>query len=343
MASSSRVSLRFVKQWAGIVLLGGGVAVAEAWSSASAPGGPDADRPREVFFTYAARLSQIPARARQLRVWLPLAKTGPEQQILRRLVRSPVPYAITEDPEYGNDMLYLSVAPPLPESLEVTIEYQARLLGLAGSSGEPPPTSGELARDLQPRGLVIVDGEVRARAQRATVRRATLAEKARGIYDAVIQQVAYDKRVPGWGRGDTRRVCLLGAGNCTDFHSLFISMALAERIPARFKIGVVIPEESAGVIPGYHCWAEFYEKGQGWVPVDASEAWKHPELADYYFGAHHANRLLISMGRDIQLVPEPQHGSVNMFFYPYVELDGRELGRVETAFRFRDLQPGGDA
>jgi len=331
--------MQSTKAWVGILCVCSGVAVARLWSSASAavpPTAVGADH-REVLFTYVARLSDVPEGAQRLQVWLPLAKTSREQQILRRVVRSPVPYTITEDPDYGNDILYLDVGPPLPGSLEVAVEYQARLLGPAGSGGESPAASEELARHLQPGGLVIVDDDVRARAVRATTGRSTPMDKARGIYDAVIQQVRYDKSVPGWGRGDTRRVCLLGAGNCTDFHSLFISMARASRIPARFKIGVVIPPVGSGTIPGYHCWAEFYEEGRGWVPVDASEAWKHPELADYYFGARDPNRLLISLGRDIQLVPEPRNGPVNIFFYPYVEVDGEASDGMETQLTFREL------
>lgn len=331
--------MRFAKKWAGVILLCVGIAVARLWLSASAAV-PGTAHSQEVLFTYVARLSKVPDSAQYLRVWLPLAKTGREQQILRRVVRSPVPYTITEDPEYGNDMLYLSVTPPLPESLEVAVEYQARLLGPAGSGGESSPTSEELARYLQPRGLVIVDDEVRTRAANATAGHRAPMDKARGIYEAVIQQVKYDKSVPGWGRGDTRRVCLLGTGNCTDFHSLFISMALASRIPARFKIGVVIPRVASGTIPGYHCWAEFYEEDQGWLPVDASEAWKHPELADYYFGARDPSRFLISVGRDIQLVPRQQGEPVNIFFAPYVEVDGQTFSDVGVEIRFTDLQQG---
>lgn len=330
----------FTKTWVGILLCGG-VVVAKAWPSASAPGEADAAHPREVLFTYQARLTQVPQHADTIDVWIPLAKTTGEQQILRRQVHAPVPYTIAQDPEYGNDMLHLSLQPPLPEVFEVSIDYYARLGPGEEPAADPSTPADEPAHHLKPQGLVIVDDEVRARAVRATAGRATAMDKARGIYEAVIQQVKYDKSVPGWGRGDTRRVCLLGAGNCTDFHSLFISMARAQRVPARFKIGVVIPPEPSGTIPGYHCWAEFYEEGRGWVPVDASEAWKHPELADYYFGAHDANRLLISTGREIQLVPTPRNGPVNIFFYPYVEVDGREFGAVETEFRFRNLQQEG--
>jgi hypothetical protein len=72
-------------------------------------------------------------------------------------------------------------------------------------------------------------------------------------------------------------------GNCTDFHSLFIALARARGIPARFIIGFPLGTGPSGQIPGYHCWAEFYSGGV-WVPVDASEAWKNPSRHDYYFG-----------------------------------------------------------
>ena len=75
--------------------------------------------------------------------------------------------------------------------------------------------------------------------------------------------------------------------------------------------------------------------------MDASEAWKHPELADDYFGARDANRFLMSMGRDIQLIPKQQGDPVNIFFYPYVEVNGEVFQGVETEFRFKDLQKEG--
>ena len=294
----------------------------------------------EVTCVYRARVNRLPHDARIIHVWIPLAKTGQEQRILRRDVRAPVPYAIAQDPDYGNDILHLTLRPPIPEQVEIAVEYRARLFGAEAALAEPLPTPQALQQNLQPSGLVIIDEQVRARARQATAGRRTRVTRARGIYDYVRHIMAYDKTVPGWGRGDTRRACLLGKGNCTDFHSLFISMARAERIPARFKIGVVIPQEPSGAVPGYHCWAEFYENDQGWVPVDASEAWKHPELADYYFGAHDPHRFLISTGRDIRLVPRQQGEPLNIFFGPYVEVDGQPFADVGTEVRFADLQHG---
>lgn len=298
---------------------------------------PAITAPREVELTYLVRLPAIPVDAREIRLWIPLAKTGVDQEILRRQIDSPVPYTVHQDPEFGNDLLYLTLRPPVPQPLEIAVRYQARLLGSSGSSAPSPLTSEEQERYLQPEGLVIIDDEVRRRAQEAAAGHPSGREKARGIYDHVIRSMRYDKTIPGYGRGDTARACAVGAGNCTDFHSLFISMARASQVPSRFKIGFVVPSEFSGTIPGYHCWAEFYAEGKGWTALDASEAWKHPELRDHYFGARDGNRFLVSLGRNIQLVPASRNGPVNILFYPYTEVDGRVFDGVATEFRFKEL------
>ncbi|MBI3312552.1 MAG: transglutaminase domain-containing protein [Candidatus Omnitrophica bacterium] len=302
------------------------------WAFQSVP------HPREIELTYLARLPQIPKDVREIDVWIPLAKTRAEQRILRREIQSPVPYTVEKDPEYGNDILHLILKPTMPQPVEIAIDYHALLLGSDRAAADPPPTSKELPRYLQPQGLLIIDDQICARTEQAVAGKVTLLAKARGIYDYVIGHMMYDKTTPGYGRGDTARACQVGKGNCTDFHSLFISMARAERIPSRFKIGFLIPSEPSGKIPGYHCWAEFYADGKGWVPLDASEAWKHRDRADYYFGAHDPSRFLISMGRDIRLVPTPKNGPANILFYPYVEVDGQPFPGVETEFRFKDLR-----
>lgn len=314
---------------AGVVVASAAGAAAVCWGSTVLPSG------RDIELTYRARLPALPTGAQDVQVWIPLAKTGAEQRILRREVRSPVPYTVEQDPDYGNDLLHLTLTSSSPHPIEIAVDYRARLLGSPAAVSDPPPTSGELPRYLEPQGLVVIDDEVRARARQAVAGKATLWARARGVYDAVIQHMVYDKTTPGYGRGDTARACQVGKGNCTDFHSLFISMARAERIPSRFKIGFVIPPGSSGTIPGYHCWAEFYAAGRGWVPVDASEAWKHREHTDYYFGARDERRFLMSTGRDIRLVPAPRNGPVNILFYPYVEVDGQSFSGVETEFQFR--------
>jgi hypothetical protein len=101
--------------------------------------------------------------------------------------------------------------------------------------------------------------------------------------------------------------CDAKKGNCTDFHSLFIAMARSQGIPARFEIGFPLPaDKQSSEIAGYHCWSDFYVDGKGWIPVDISEAWKHQEKRDYFFGAHDVNRVQFNTGRD--LTPESSAG-----------------------------------
>lgn len=74
------------------------------------------------------------------------------------------------------------------------------------------------------------------------------------------------------------------------------------------------------------------------MPVDASEAWKHLEKRDYFFGGHDENRVQFSVGRDIVLRPRQQGSPLNYFVYPYVEADGTPIqDSVDYKFRFKDI------
>jgi hypothetical protein len=79
---------------------------------------------------------------------------------------------------------------------------------------------------------------------------------------------------------------------------------------------------------------------QGWVPVDISEADKHPDLRQYYFGNLTADRVAFSVGRDLRLVPQQAGEPLNYFVYPYVEVDGiaRDQDSIKTSFAFKDVQ-----
>ena len=162
---------------------------------------------------------------------------------------------------------------------------------------------------------------------------------ARQLNDIVDDHVAYKKEGTGWGRGDTNWVCDSGYGNCTDFHSLFMSLARSQGLPSRFEIGFSIPTDKLeGPIAGYHCWAWFYLDQRGWLPVDISEADKHPEMKDYYFGNLTADRVQFSVGRDLELVPKAAQKPLNFLIYPHIEVGGKVLptANVEYQFAFKD-------
>lgn len=290
---------------------------------------------REFEIAYQASVPELPPVAKSVRVWIPLASAREGQAILERKIKSPAPYQVTRDPEYGNEMAYFELEHPFPPSLDFSVSYKAKMT---------KPLDGQIRKEgkdpnvyLKPSRLMVVNEEVKERVERSIAGKKSFRERARAIYEDVIRRMEYDKTVPGWGRGDTVRACLLGKGNCTDFHSLFISMAHAAEVPARFKIGLTVPDGAEGEIAGYHCWAEFYEEGKGWKPVDASEAWKHPERKEAYFGNFDTNKFLISVGRDIDLVPKQTGPPVNIFFYPYVEVDGKEWSGAKTSFQFKNI------
>jgi transglutaminase-like putative cysteine protease len=150
----------------------------------------------------------------------------------------------------------------------------------------------------------------------------------------------YSKHGIGWGQGDVVWVCDSKYGNCSDFHSLFISLTRAQKIPAKFEMGFPIPEKRGeGVVGGYHCWAWFLPDGKGWVPVDISEANREPKMKEYYFGNLTENRVTFTTGRDIELVPRQAAGPLNFFIYPYAEIDGRPHADdgIERSFTYQDV------
>ena len=302
---------------------------------------------RAFHVSYIARIAGLPAGAKHIQIWVPLATSRDGQQILRRTIQAGVPYDVDKDPIYGNDILHAALTPPVPATLELQVEYDAlveggnRLADAPADAASLPP--GVQTMYLRAERLTVIDDQVRRMAAEATRGRATTVERARAIYECVIRHMQYDKQMPGWGRGDVVRACAVGKGNCTDFHSLFIAMARAAGIPARFKIGATVPSDAATSTFGYHCWAEFYVPERGWIPVDASEAWKHPERLDEYFGTEDMNKLTVSVGRDLRLAPAQQGEPVNIFIRPYVEVDGRPFDGVEMQFQWRSesAQPGG--
>jgi hypothetical protein len=118
-----------------------------------------------------------------------------------------------------------------------------------------------------------------------------------------------------------------------------MSLARSQGLPARFEIGFSLPtDKSEGPIAGYHCWAWFYLDGRGWIPVDISEADKHPQMKDYYFGNLTADRMVFSIGRDLELVPKSSQPPLNYFIYPHIEIGGRPLPseNIELRMSFQD-------
>ena len=295
--------------------------------------------PRERTFTlhYGAEVTGLAAGA-QLRVWIPVPQTTAYQQVTELDRKLPAPGTTGKDERYGNKMVFFEM--PAPGSGQVTFSLQYRVRrqevrGLAKTGAKVKLTAQQKRLFLAANRRVPVQGAKVAALVKGVVKGSDSLEMARELYNRVDEHVRYDKSEPGYGNGDVLWVCDSRYGNCTDFHSLFISLARNRGMPARFEIGFPLPvKRGAGAIGGYHCWALFHSATRGWVPVDISEADKHPEKKDYFFGNLTENRVSFTTGRDIVLVPRQVAPPLNYFVYPYLEADGRPLDKKDVALRF---------
>jgi len=302
---------------------------------------------RSFEFTYQVHVPANPDSAGPTHLWIPLPQSDAYQDIRGLHIDSPVSHVQGRDPEYGN--AFAAFAPKAQQSsagFDVVLRFTAvrrehkvaldaaSLQNVSGSASRDP----SLQRYLEPDKLVPLNGTIAELAGEHTAGDTSAIQKARHIYDYVLATMRYDKSGEGWGRGDAVWACTSKRGNCTDFHSLFIGMMRSSGIPARFEIGFPLPEgKSEGDIPGYHCWAEFHLAGVGWVPVDASEAWKNPAKHDFFFGAHDTNRVFFTYGRDIRLSSDQKADPLNYFIYPYAETNGQPVKNLQTRFSFRDV------
>jgi transglutaminase-like putative cysteine protease len=305
--------------------------------------GPAPSRERRIKFTYVTNIGPIDTSAHTLKIWIPLPRDDAFQGASKIAIDASSPSKIVDQNRDGNRLVYLEAAAPLPREVAVKISFDvtrkeesANLQRAAGARSEP--TDGRFAEYLRPDALVPTTGRIAKISAHLDEAGATPLEQARVIYEYVTSVMSYDKSGKGWGRGDAIYACDVRRGNCTDFHSLFIALARASGIPARFTIGFPLGSAQAGKIPGYHCWAEFYAGGQ-WIPVDASEAWKHPARHDFYFGHLDADRVAFTRGRDLRLNPAQDGAPVNFLIYPYVQVDGRVLpkAQIKNSFAYSDL------
>jgi len=296
-------------------------------------------RSRTFLFTYAATVTDLKPGTKA-RIWLPLPPSSAEQDVTIESKDLPGEIKMGKDAEYGNQILYAELAAGKDGTIPLKIIYRVTRREVRGSKGEMTDDEKLIARYLKADALVPVGGKSLELIKDRKVPENQVAA-ARVFYDAVNGHMRYSKEGTGWGRGDSDWACDSKFGNCTDFHSMFISLSRSRKIPAKFEIGFPLPaKRGRGDIPGYHCWAWFKPDGKGWTPVDISEAnkAKDEKMTDYYFGNLTEDRVAFSIGRDIELTPKQVGKPLNFFIYPYVEVDGKPYDKVQRKFSFEDVK-----
>jgi transglutaminase-like putative cysteine protease len=294
---------------------------------------------RTFAIEYVGKISGVPDGAKKLRVWMPVPQDSTVQTI--RDLRFSLRPRIATEPKYGDKVAYWELDDPKATN-QITMSFvctrKVVSLDLGKLATDGVETSTPSAVFTGPDKLVLVDDEMRKLSAKIVAGKETTLEKARAIYDYVLAHMTYDKNHDGWGTGSTRHACDVGKGNCTDFHALFNSLCRAQGIASGFEIGLYLPYEKGKqeALGGYHCWAFFRVPGKTWVPVDCSEADRFPDKKEFFFGGHTSNRVTLSTGRDIALVPRQAGEPLNYFLNPYAEADGKPV-KAEKTWSFRDL------
>jgi transglutaminase-like putative cysteine protease len=305
-----------------------------------------ADVARRFTFDYDVTIGAIAEGAGPVHVFVPLAAHTEQQLVAGETVEASIPGEVETESRYGNRFWHgrvdVSDGQPITVRVATTVERRVSRREPPGASRPVSDTEREqLAAFLGANSRVVVDHPVLEPIRAEVVERAASDDPAalsRAIYDWVVDNVEYKKVGTGWGNGDTFWACNERYGNCTDFHALFISLARREGIPARFEIGFPVPDDRpAGQVGGYHCWVEFYLPEIGWFPIDASEAFKHPEKREFFYGTHPGDRIHFTTGRDLALGDGHTGRPLNYFVYPYVEVGGEAWdGPVEKTFSYSE-------
>jgi uncharacterized protein (TIGR03000 family) len=300
------------------------------------------EKSRTFLFTYTATVTDL-LPGKLARIWVPVPPSTPQQDVTIVSKGLPAEGKIEKDKLYGNKILYVEAKADKDGKIPLQITYKVtrREVKTAGGAKVFKPAEREelIERFLEPDAKVPITGKPLELIKGKDLPKDQV-EVGKVLYDVVNHHMKYDKSKPGWGQGDAVWACDSKFGNCSDFHSLFISLARSQKIPAKFEMGFPIPpERGEGKVLGYHCWAWFLPEGKGWVPVDISEANRHPKITEYYFGNLTEDRVQFSTGRDIELVPPAAAGPRNFIIYPYVEVDGKTYpdNKVERSFTYKDV------
>ncbi len=321
-------------------------AIVAACGSAFAGDAPLATR--NVELTYSAAIEGLPAAAKSVDLWLPVAQDCDGQVVPKVTVTYPEGGAIAVEPQYGNKIWHKRFEAPFDDDMTdgalgakivFEIHRTETVVAEAKSLAKAPKRIAVPASYLESNRLIPIDSDpIVAIARDLHLEKDAPIPAARKIYDWLIDEFTYNWKAEGAGEGDVRWACDSKTGDCTDYHSMFLALCRNQGIPADHEFGFPIRTKNhEGKIASYHCWARFNVDGIGWIPIDASEADKHPELRDYNFGSLMADLMKFSHGRDVTLAPPQQGPPLNNFIHPYVEVDGKPHEGVTYAVSFKDL------
>ena len=166
------------------------------------------------------------------------------------------------------------------------IATRDRSVDLDKREASAPLSSTERKFYLAATDLIPTDGIVKQTSDKITAGARTDVDKARAIYEWVVDNSFRRASTRGCGIGDVAAMLKSGdlGGKCADLNALFVGLVRAQGIPARDIYGIrVAPSvfgykslgaNSATITKAQHCRAEVHLVGLGWVPMDPADVRK---------------------------------------------------------------------
>ncbi len=266
---------------------------------------------------------------------------------------------IVHDGKYGLAMLYVEwPEKEMNPAIEVTSRCMTRDRAVDfGAAGNAELSAAERQFFTAPTELIPTDGIVRKTALEITRGAKTDLEKARAIYEWIVDNTFRDPKTRGCGVGDVKTMLESGnlGGKCADLNALYVGLARSVDLPARDVYGIrVAPSKygykslgtgSPNISKAQHCRAEFFARGYGWVPVDPADVRKvvleEPPgslaLGDdkvraarkRLFGSWEMNWLAYNMAHDVKLPKATQAPTKPFLMYINAEADGELRDELE--------------
>lgn len=311
------------------------VSVVQAWSGI--PSG-------QLTFTITPAVSKD---TKAVKLWIPYPLSNAFQTISDMKVTGNYDSsAVYRDPSSEAVYLYASWADPITQPqcvMQFRISQKDRRNSHIVDSGKDFPEL--VAPYLEASAAIPADDpEMKAIAGKAVNGKTGTLEKAMAVYNWVVENTFRDPDVKGCGLGipnRTLQVCK-GGGKCADLSTVFVTLARAAGIPARDVYGLRLGSPKNGdVTGGFHCWAEFYLPGTGWVMVDPADVRKmmlvhNLELKDagdwrtFFWGGDDLFRCVLQQNsRNVSLTGSDQ--KINYFMYPAAQVDGTMLDYFDPA------------
>jgi transglutaminase-like putative cysteine protease len=295
------------------------------------------------------------------RVWLPAALIGetPYQRTLANRFRA----------EGGTANMVASktdalgiIAAEFPAGVKPVLTLTSRIatrdyvVDLSAPAKASKVDSAELRYCLRPTKLLPTDGIVKATAAEITSGAHSDVEKARAIYEWIVENTFRDAKTRGCGVGDIRFMLEsknLG-GKCADLNALYVGLARAAGLPARDVYGIRVAKSELGykslgtasetVTKAQHCRAEVHLAAYGWVPVDPADVRKvvleeppgnRPLNDDLVkkararlFGSWEMNWIAYNFAHDVAL-PGSSGAPVGFLMYPQAETAAGRLDSLD--------------